>query len=62
MQASELEQMGKVFEAMHLYRRAVQIIPDIEFKIYEATSKQLKEETTHKGVSISTQAHFNLLF
>lgn len=49
MQASELEKLGKVFEAMHLYRRAVQIIPDIEFKIYEATSKQLKDEATAKG-------------
>lgn len=54
MQASELEQMGKVFEAMHLYRRAIQIIPDIEFKIYEATSKQLKEENAQKGTSTST--------
>lgn len=53
IQASELEKLGKVFEAMHLYRRAVQIIPDIEFKIYEATSKQ-KEETAHKGLITST--------
>lgn len=64
IQASELERMGKVFEAMHLYRRAVQIIPDIEFKIYESTSKQSKEETAQKGSSTTYTTyqyrfHFN---
>lgn len=35
MQATDLERRGKVFEAMRLYRRAVQLDPDIEYKIYE---------------------------
>ncbi|KFB51588.1 AGAP006784-PA-like protein [Anopheles sinensis] len=35
MQGSELERSGKVFEAMRLYRRATQLVPDIEFKVYE---------------------------
>lgn len=40
MEAAELEKLGKVFEAMHLYRKATHIVPDIEFKIYELTKKQ----------------------
>lgn len=43
-QAAELEKLGKVFEAMRLYRRAVQLVPDIEFKMYESTKKLLKDE------------------
>lgn len=35
LQGSELERDGKVFEAMRLYRRAVQLVPDIESKIYD---------------------------
>lgn len=35
LQATELEKCGKVFEAMRLYRRAMQLDPDIEHKIYE---------------------------
>lgn len=36
MQGVELEKKGKVFEAMRMYRSAVHIDPDIEFKMYEA--------------------------
>lgn len=34
-----LEKLGKAFEAMRLYSRAVHIDPDIEFKIYEASKR-----------------------
>lgn len=34
-QGVEAERKGMVFEAMSLYRRAVQLVPDIEFKMYE---------------------------
>lgn len=47
-QGTELEQLGKVFEAMHLYRRAIQLVPDIEQRIYDNTQKQLKEEISLK--------------
>src|SRR5690349_2348691 len=30
----ELERKGKCFEAVRHYRRAVQLVPDIEYKIY----------------------------
>ncbi|KAJ6632755.1 F-box only protein 9 [Pseudolycoriella hygida] len=41
-EAVELERLGKVFEAMNLYRKAVQIVPDIEFRIYDTFKKQTK--------------------
>lgn len=44
MQGVELEKKGKVFEAMQMYRRAVHIDADIEFKMYD----KLKA-TFHKG-------------
>ncbi|EDW59178.1 F-box only protein 9 [Drosophila virilis] len=33
--AVELEQRGKVYDALAYYRKATQIVPDIEFKFYE---------------------------
>lgn len=48
MQGVELEKKGKVFEAMQMYRRAVHIDPDIEFKMYD----KLKA-LTHKTVESS---------
>lgn len=29
----EMEKNGKLYEAIHFYRKAVQIVPDIEFKL-----------------------------
>lgn len=40
LQGADLERNGKVFEAMRLYRKAVQLVPDIEFKIYDITKQQ----------------------
>lgn len=40
LQGTDLERKGKVFEAMRLYRKAVQLVPDIEFKIYDITKQQ----------------------
>lgn len=36
----ELEQKGKVYDALEYYRRAVQLVPDIEFRIYEISKSQ----------------------
>lgn len=33
--AVDLEQRGKVYDALAFYRKATQIVPDIEFKFYE---------------------------
>lgn len=35
LQGAELERKGKVYEAIRLYRRSIQLVPDIEKRIYE---------------------------
>lgn len=42
--AVELEQCGKVYDALQFYRKAVQLDPDIEFKAYEASKIPLQVE------------------
>lgn len=36
----EHEESGKLYEAIQFYRRAVQLVPDIEFKLYESTKQR----------------------
>uniref|UniRef100_A0A182QHS3 F-box domain-containing protein n=1 Tax=Anopheles farauti TaxID=69004 RepID=A0A182QHS3_9DIPT len=45
-QGSELERSGKVFEAMRLYRRATQLVPDIEFRAYEKKHPKPVDDAT----------------
>ncbi|XP_014236580.1 F-box only protein 9 [Trichogramma pretiosum] len=40
----EHERTGKLYEAIQFYRRAVQLVPDIEFRIYESTKPKPREE------------------
>lgn len=42
LQGAELERRGKVFEAIRLYRRSIQLVPDIEKKIYERNKTNLQ--------------------
>lgn len=51
LEAAELERKGKVFEAMRLYRRAVQLDANIEFKIYEKTKNNLNNNTGSQTAS-----------
>ncbi|EDV92964.1 F-box only protein 9 [Drosophila grimshawi] len=44
--AVELEQRGKVYDALAFYRKATQIVPDIEFKFYE--QQKLKNDVYKK--------------
>lgn len=44
LQGCELERTGKVFEAMRLYRKAVQLVPDIEFKVFDKKSVVVKQQ------------------
>ncbi|XP_017026635.1 F-box only protein 9 [Drosophila kikkawai] len=43
--AVQLEQRGKVYDAIPFYRKATQIVPDIEFKFYE------QQKLSHEFVS-----------
>ena len=40
----ENEQSGKLYEAIQFYRRAVQLVPDIEFRLYESTKSKPREK------------------
>lgn len=44
----ELEQKGRVYDALQYYRRAVQLVPDIEFRIYEISKRQLPVNSANK--------------
>ncbi|XP_069700146.1 F-box only protein 9 isoform X2 [Periplaneta americana] len=39
----ENEQNGKLYEAIQFYRRAVQLVPDIEFRLYDASKVKPRE-------------------
>lgn len=43
MEGIEMEKAGKMYEAIQCYRRAVQIVPDIEFKVDIATKPKSKD-------------------
>lgn len=38
-----MEKSGKLYEAIQFYKRAVQLVPDIEFRFYDASKAKLKE-------------------
>lgn len=45
---------GKVFDAIRLYRRAVQLEPNIEFKIYKASAQQPSVSRDEKSKSTAS--------
>ncbi|XP_055904057.1 F-box only protein 9 [Eupeodes corollae] len=55
--AVDLEQRGKVYDALQYYRRAVQLDPDIEFKAYEASKipQQVENEANNNNVLSSVR-------
>lgn len=54
-----MEKLGKVFEAMSLYRRAVQIVPDIEFRMYDSVKHQTKPSRTDRSTEDQLNANFS---
>lgn len=60
IQGAELERTGKVFEAMRFYRRAVQLVPDIEFKVYDKKVSVQKQDPPSKSCEIE-QLTLNLI-
>lgn len=47
----EHEQTGKLYEAIQFYKRAVQLVPDIEFRLYESTKQKTRERIdTEDGI------------
>lgn len=48
MKGTENEQNGKLYEAIQFYRRAVQLVPDIEFRLYETTKLRPIADTNNE--------------
>lgn len=46
LQGTEYERMGKVFDAIRHYRRAVQLVPDIELRVRPLLAQQEEDEAT----------------
>lgn len=43
-----MERQGKVFEALSFYRKAVNLVPDIEFRSYEKNQQQQEDSNSTK--------------
>lgn len=54
LEGVDLERKGKCFEAMRLYRKAVQLVPDIEYKIYSQTSQQKQKSRDERNNNINS--------
>lgn len=39
-----MERSGKVYEAIQFYRRAVQLVPDIEFRLEESIKNKTRAD------------------
>ncbi|XP_015588407.1 F-box only protein 9 isoform X2 [Cephus cinctus] len=44
LEGIEHEQNGKLYEAIQFYKRAVQLVPDIEFRLYESSKVKPREK------------------
>ncbi|EDV49354.1 F-box only protein 9 [Drosophila erecta] len=51
--AVQLEQRGKVYDALPFYRKATQIVPDIEFKFYEQQKQLLSGDVSKKYLNLA---------
>nr|CAD7461337.1 unnamed protein product [Timema tahoe] len=59
----ENEQNGTLYEAIQFYRRAVQLVPDIEFRLYDASKPKPRDrqdtESTEDGLETATERDVN---
>lgn len=55
----EHEQSGKLYEAIQFYRRAVQLVPDIEFKLYESSKKITRKPRPRNDTVESNEGNHN---
>lgn len=51
--AVQLEQRGKVYDALPFYRKATQIVPDIEFRFYEQQKQKLSNDVSKKYLNLA---------
>lgn len=51
LQGVDLERKGKCFEAIKMYKRAIQLDPDIEFKSYSQTTQQKQKVRDESNIN-----------
>uniref|UniRef100_T1GCK8 F-box only protein 9 n=1 Tax=Megaselia scalaris TaxID=36166 RepID=T1GCK8_MEGSC len=56
----ELEQSGKVYDALQYYRRAVQLVPDIEFRIYEISKRHVSKNLNNDDSNFNKHSLSNV--
>lgn len=56
----ELEQSGKVYDALQYYRRAVQLVPDIEFRIYEISKRHVSKNLNNDDSNLNKHSLSNV--
>lgn len=63
MKGIEMERSKKMYEAIQFYRRAVQLVPDIEFRLEESfkNKTRIDNEEDNQGILIH-HVDFFLLF
>lgn len=61
MKGIEMEKAGKMYEAIQFYRRAVQIVPDIEFKVDIVPKQKSKETFVDHGEDGKYFSHYTIL-
>lgn len=55
----ENEQAGKLYEAIQFYKKAVQLVPDIEFKLYESSKQRPTERNKVSENSLDVNESYN---
>lgn len=50
MKGTEMENSGKLYEAIQFYRQAVQIVPDIEFIMNKKVKPKMAQEVLREEV------------
>lgn len=48
LKGSEMERSGKLYEAIQFYRRAMQLVPDIEFRLDSVNKNNIKDQKSQK--------------
>lgn len=56
----QYEQDGKLYEAVKFYRQAVQLVPDIEFRLYEMSKAKTQQAQPVEGNFLSHYAFCSL--
>ncbi|XP_057651271.1 F-box only protein 9 [Diorhabda carinulata] len=55
----EMENSGKLYEAIQYYKQAVQIVPDVEYLLHKKSKMKLKQDSLEREVNIKENTDVN---